>query len=57
MLNTNTFLFSKHDIVKIKNISNPFTKLFKFGKRKRRTNFCNQLKTSALLTFTKLFEV
>ncbi len=37
----------------MKNISNPFTKLFKFGKRKRRINFCNQLKISVLLTFTK----
>ena len=38
-------------------MSNPFTKFFKFSKRKRGTNFCNKLKISALITFTKLFEV
>jgi|GEM_PF-2308550 len=32
----------------------PFAKLFKFRKRERSTKFCNYLKVSTLLTFTKL---
>ncbi len=39
------------------NVSRPFTKFFEFSKRKHVKKICNDLKVSALCTFTKLFEV